>query len=474
MFLIPLVLTTASAGTLWVTPPSSEDAARVAALTEGTARLTPLELRATAARITEADLRALRDLDGVLEEARPYETELDGELVILELLEPVIQRVGLLRDDADRAKLFGALAYQGFALSRFFGEDLVTSPEAAPWRTEIFGVSVETPWLDAIALDPERQISSYEIAEAPQRLAFTERQEQLVGALPGLLVPPPLAEGDTLVVDGRPTRPGSSGTVAVLPGRHLIHLERGGLVIDRWDVRLTSRERLELEQPLTDAALDAFLGTLSEEAMIPEPIAQALAQTGEPMWIAATNDEGRLELYRVSGDALVPVPLRGGSPAPEPVFRLGVIGGWLASDDFYLQDPTATESTHATVNAALFGGYATAGIELPPIQVDLGLDLLVPTGEAHVALTGDGSMRVRPIPHVAAGSSWLQATLGLVLPYHPAMGGRLTLPFAGPVEGRLSGWYAPGPERTRSDGSIWFGNPLFSVGLGLGVKLGGR
>ncbi|HHO54356.1 MAG TPA: hypothetical protein ENK18_26665 [Deltaproteobacteria bacterium] len=471
MFLISRWLSTASAGTLWLHPPSSEDAARVALLTSGAEPITRLELRASAARITEADLQALRNLDGALQEARPYETELDGERVILELLEPAIRSVGVLRDDTDRSALFGTLAYQGFALSRFFGADLATDPAAEPWRTEILGVAVETPWLDAIALDPRRRITSYEIAEAPQRRAFTERRAQLVNTLPGLLLPPKV--DDTLVVDGRPTTPGPSGTVAVLPGRHLIHLERRGLVIDRWDVRVASGERVVLQQPVPDPVLETFLGDLVDGAPIPPELEILLEAHGEPLWIAEPTDEGP-KLFKIEGDTLVAVPIPR-TPDPVPiVFSLGILGGWLASDDFYLQDPTASEATYATVNAGLVGGYASAGLDLAPLRITLGLDLLVPTGETHIALTGSGSMRARPIPHLAAGLPWIQATAGLLFPYHPAVGGQLALPGPGPLKGRLSGWYAPGPERLRSDGSTWFGNPIASVSLGLGIELGGR
>ena len=127
------------------------------------------DLATASSRFGQTDRRALDDLEAALEEVRPYEARLDGELVIMRDLARPIEAVTVLRTEGDRDVLFKALAYQGFAVDRYFLQTLADDPEGEPFRVTVDGQVLERPWVDANALDPERSITAYDIAEAPQR-----------------------------------------------------------------------------------------------------------------------------------------------------------------------------------------------------------------------------------------------------------------------------------------------------------------
>ena len=97
------------------------------------------------------------------------------------------------------------------------------------------------------------------------------------------------------------------------------------------------------------------------------------------------------------------------------------------------------------------------------------VDVLVPLGEHHVALTGDdATMRVRPIPHLAVGVKYAQVTAGFLFPYHPAIGGRVRIPLS-MLEVRLAGWVGLPGEQTRDDLSTYDRLSVYTVNGGLGA-----
>ena len=63
-------------------------------------------------------------------------------------LQGPIDAISLVRGDEDRDALFAALAYQGFAVNRYFDTALADDPTAEPYRASWDGWVVERPWLD--------------------------------------------------------------------------------------------------------------------------------------------------------------------------------------------------------------------------------------------------------------------------------------------------------------------------------------
>ncbi|MEZ4241088.1 MAG: hypothetical protein R3F59_33995 [Myxococcota bacterium] len=442
------------------------DPAAIAAAGATGPALAALDLRAARTRWTDADEDALRDLAAALDDARPYEHVLDGERLILRDLEPAVAAVGALRDERDRNALFAALLYEGFAADRYFGARLADDPDAAPYTGRIAGLAVPRAWLDAAALAPDRAASPYEIGEAPQRAAYEAVRAELAALAPASLTPVDLPPGAQLVVDGVPAVPGPSGDVKVRPGRHLVHAELDGRIVARWDVRLDIAEDRPLPPEVGETAWQRFLA--DPAAPPPEVIALAAASGGE-VWVV----RGDAPLVRLTGEGAVEVPL---VPVRAEVPRrvggaLGVQGAWLTSGDFYLQDPRGAPRTVATVNALGPGVFAELRVPAGPLTVGAGAEVAVPLGAHHVARTGDGALRVRPLPYLSAGWGPVDVAVGFLLPYHAVGGLHLWLPLTPRVGLRAAGWAGLPLAPPRPDGSRWEGAPVATASLGVGLRL---
>lgn len=460
-----------AADVLWLGAPPDDQRAAVLAAAGGEG-ITPWEVRAAATDLTATDVDALRALSAALEAVRPYETQLDGELLILRDLQRPVEAVHLLRDETDRNDLFAALAYQGFAVDRYFGDTLSTSDEAAPYRTDLGGTVVATPWLDAAALEPERRVSPYDIAEAPQRVHYGETQQLVLEQLPATLVPSGLPAGSALVVDGRRVTPDATGSVKVPTGRHLVHVVHGEHVLARWDLRPEPGAEVPLEVELTDATWSAFVDSFATTPVVPDALGDALDATGG-IWVARPGAKGP-EVWSVTRSGAEPVdvelPKAASARAGGGIgLQLGALGGWTGSQDFYYQDPRVP-ATSETVNATTAGATVSVLARIGPLDVGAGIDLLVPLGEHHVANTGATSMRLRPTPHVSAGLPQAAIAVGYLFPYHPAAGLRGAVPLVGPLELRWLGWLGLPSTRERADGDYTL-RPVGSAAAGVGVRI---
>jgi hypothetical protein len=474
--LLALIATAGATEVVWLDTPSDADRLRVAEVSAAKGPpLAPVDLLAAATRWTDADDQALRNLDTAVAQARAYETQLDGEILILRDLAGPIAAVTALRDDNGRGRLFGALTYQGFAANRLFGDDLATHAEAAPWRVEYAGRAFEKPWVDAVALEPDREATAYDIAEAPQRIAFAEVRAGLAELLPATLTPKELPADVTIVVDGRQRPAEASGNVKVRPGRHLVHLEREGRIVARWDLRVGPGDDVPLTLPVTDGLWQAFVAGLAPGVAVPEELKPLLTAMGGEVVLADNGDEGP-EAFLVTTTEVRALDLAPADtttaanvPGVKLLLSVGALGGWFSSGDFYTQDPANVPRTEASVNAAAAGVWLSGDAVMGLAAVGLGVDVLVPLGEHHVALTGDDTtMRVRPIPHLAIGVKQAQVTAGFLFPYHPAIGGRLRLPLS-MLEVRLAGWVGLPGEQTRDDLSTYDRLSVYTVNGGLGA-----
>ncbi len=469
---------------VWLEPPSDADRIRVAeaAAAKGPA-LEPVDFLAAATKWTEADDAALKNLDTSVEQARAYETQLDGEILILRDLSGPIAAVTALRDDNGRSRLFAALSYQGFAANRLWGDELATNSDAAPWRVEYAGRTFEKPWVDAVALEPDRETTAYDIAEAPQRIAFAEVRAGLAELLPATLTPKglqlaglPSGEGLaadlSLVVDGRPSPVSASGNVKVRPGRHLFHLEHEDHIVARWDVTVGPGDDVPLALPVPDAAWQSFVAGLAAGVPVPEELKPLIEAMGGAVVLARNGEEGPEAFVVNAGGVraldLAPAATADEEPYIDVLVSVGLLGGWFSSGDFYTQDPVNVPQTKASVNAATAGLWLSGDILRGLLAAGLGMDLLVPIGEHHVALTGDSAVRSRPIPHVALGIRQAQVTAGFMLPYHPAVGARLRLPLP-MMEARLGGWIGLPGEETRDDLSTYDRLSVYTVTGGIGA-----
>jgi hypothetical protein len=458
---------------VWLAPPDPVAAARVAERA-GAVRpaLTPTDLRVAATEAGPEDDAAIRRVAGALRDAHPYETRLDGELLIMGGLARPIAAVTLLRDDADRDVLFAALAYQGFAVDRYYGDELGTAAGAEPYRVDFDGVALVRPWVDALALDPDHAIGAYDVAEAPQRAHLLKLQDRIWHSLPALLVPVDFPADAQLVVDGRPVEIGASGGVTVPAGRHLAHVTREGRILARFDLRIAPGEQREVALPLPDADWNAWIASFAsaDPTAPPAGLRPSIEALGGAVWVVGRRTwvvtaGGTTELDEVD-DA----PKKTGTS--ESIALTGG-GGWLATWDFYQQDPTDVPASRAAVNAGAVGVGAAFDLDRGIWRFGAGIDTVFTLGAWHVARYGDRSTRARPYPYVSGGLRQLQATAGYLFPFNPGFGARTAIPLgAGPVEIAAAAVYGVPGRRTREDGSSWQGTPVYEAWVGLAMRLG--
>ncbi|MCB9680507.1 MAG: hypothetical protein H6733_03475 [Alphaproteobacteria bacterium] len=450
--------------------------------------LSPIDLRAAATDAGAADDAAYESLASVLRASRAYETRLDGELVIMRDLDRPLDAIGIIRSTADRDAIFAALAYQGFAVDRFFDTDLADDERAAPYRVDLNGVAVVRPWADAVALAPERDVSPYEIAEAPQRIAYGRTAKMLrTELLPATLVVGEPTERTTVMVDGVPVTPDAGGAVKVVPGRHWVHLVRNDHVIARWTVRVGAAEERALAPALDDATWKAWLADAraGKVTTVPESLRPSIEALGGEVWLAEPGPKGATTLTVLKADGSVTsrtasaARARGGTSKADDdkllgwSVAVGAEGSWLYSGDFYTQDPLTVTRDKAAVNAGALTVDVHAALEVSLARIGVGLDLTTPFGADHVALTGDGGLRPRPYVYGAVGVRWVQLTGGYVFPYHPAAGAMVTVPVFEGLEVRASGYAGFPTSLTRADGSTYDTNWLTRLGVGLAWRFGG-
>ena len=475
--LLLAALSADAAEVVWLSPPEdAQQSARALALAGADGPGTPLsEVPGLAAAFSEDDASALEALAGALRDVRAFEQRLDGELLIMRDLDPPLDAITVLRDDQDRARVYAARAYQGFAVDRFFEDTLGEDERAEPYRASLGGGVVPRPWLDAVALEPDRAITAYEIAEAPQRVRFEAVRAQSQSALPGALAVPTLPDGARLVVDGRPTDPGPGAIVRVRPGRHYAHVEVDDRIVARWSGLVTSGGRVELPLRVPDA--DAALAWVERlPAAPPDGLSDDLAALADEVWLV-DGASGRAWEWTSSGirplDVSLDAPRASGGEAEDglqPTVGLAVGAGWLATRDFYFQDPVNTEATFGTVNAFTGVVAVSGGLDLGALRIEGGVDLLWTPGSPHVARWADKQTHFRGFLHVAAGLPEARLAVGWLTPHHLGLGPRLALPL-GPVELVGSGTFGialpPAPEE-----GTWTGAPVFSAWAGVGTRFG--
>jgi len=472
MLALAVMTAAQAADVVWLGAAPDDQRASVLAASGGD-EIALIDLRAGPTAVGPDDDEAFDALGAAIESVRSYETQLDGELVIMRDLQPPIDAVGILRNDTDRSALFGALAYQGFAVERYFGDALGDAEDAEPYRATLNGLVVERPWLDAVAIEPDRDVTAYEIAEAPQRIAYAGTKAVVNEVLPASLRPP--ADDGVLFIDGRQASPGPTGDVKLPPGRHLAHLERAGRVLARWDVRLEPGQQIELEPALTDAVWNDFIDDLAPGAAIPDPVLPVLEAVGGEVWLARPG-ERRPTVWSVRPEGIREVEIAAQRPATAarsggPSFHVAVVGGWTGSHDFYYQDPANVPPDGATVNAPTVGLTVGTDLHLGPLRLGVGADGMLPLGEPHVAVTGATTTRLRPVPPAVVGVGPATLAVGYVFPYHPALGGRGAIGLPGPLELRWLGWFGLPTTRTTSDGSTYELRPLGMAAAGIGARL---
>lgn len=407
---------------------------------------------------SEADQAAIDALRAELAAARPLADEFDGELRIMSGLEGVISDVHVLRDDADRELLYSALVFQGFAVQRYFQDQLATDPAAAPYRAEMGGATTARAWIDAVALEPDRNPNRADIPGDAEMRAFDEARAKVRLAPTATVTALGLPPGAGLVVDGRPA---SGSKTFVSPGLHRVTIEREGQILVRAEGRLAPGGELSVQVPVMVDDLMALAGPLSgapEAYALPTEVAELLAGLPQPVVLAVPHDREPLQ-YELRGASVVRVGELD-ADAPWLCFSLDIGGGWLYDGDYLLlNQPGAPADDYSVVNAGMPVLGARVWMERGLFGAAAGGDLLMPLGAFHTLPSGEDSVRARPYPYVSAGLPWVQLSLGYLFPWHLGPGLRVRVPLGEHYE--LAGAAIYGLGRTlERDGDL----PAFEAG----------
>lgn len=474
-----LVAPAFAARVYWVSPPTDADRAAVArALPE--ARSAPVAELGGRAPLGPEQTAALDALRQELAAVRPLIETFDGELAIMARLSKATADVGLLASPADRALLFEALAFQGYAVHRYWQDRLGTDPGATPYRSGEGAGARVAAWVDAAALRDGPALDPALVPDAAERLAYDAVQAETRGMPAATLVVGPLAAGAEVFVDGAPVEGGPGARLLLTPGRHFVHVRVGDELLLReargWSAGSTATVSAPFG-PAEEATLLGLFAAGRDGWEVPSAARAHLATLGEPVYLAAPGARAPVVMRVDSGFAarleLAPEP-RADAPDAGPYVRGGVGLGWASTGDWFLQNVDAgAPYTAATVNAVAPALSAGGGWRQGWLVAGAGLDLVLPTGDWHSLPSGEGTQSAWVHPYASVGVPWVQATLGFQSPWYVGVGGLAEVRVAGPLTlfGRAT--YGAPVARPRVEGPTFEPLPAFSAWAGLGVNLGG-
>jgi hypothetical protein len=445
--LILLTLTALAGTTLWLR------GAPDPSLVPGDTHLTPPEVAPPAAW-SPADDRALAQVAAELAAVKPMKDVFDGELQIMRRLDAAIADVSALRE-ADRPALWSALVFEGYAVDRYFQQTLATDPAAAAYRVEL-GERIEVrPWVDAIALDPDRLPTRDELPDEAQFVAYQELRARQLLTANATLVAVGLPSTHRFWVDGRAATVDRKNVTA---GHHYVATVIDGELVSRGELSVDPGEIAALNPMATLADLADLGEALAggpRSALLSPPMVNRLSGLSAPVTLVVGDRKQPLR-YTVQGNTALRADAPDPRPEGGPLLRVAIGGGWLNDEGFLLQNLDAgAPATRATVNS--YGPVLHVGGELGlgPLVGGAGVDLSLPLGDFHTLPVGEERVdtRIRAYPHLAVGLPALQLTGGFWSPFHLGLGPRAHLPFAKYFEVTGGYTYGIGIPRDREDGS---------------------
>ncbi len=422
---------------LWMTLASAQAGTAVWLGGSPDPSLTPGDSPKTAVQVAaapvfgDADAAAVENLAAELAACRPLLDEFDGELAILQRLSRALDAVEMVRaDDVD--VVWQALLLEGLAVHRYFPDVGVPEATRAGAVRKVAGRAENQPWLDAIALRPDRILSDLDMPDEASRLAFQELRARVFLLAPVSVRVTHLPDGAALVVDGSPA---TGDRARMLPGLHRITVEVDGRVHMRETrvlapgaaedlaYRAVGRELLDLAEAL--AAADTSLA-------LPAAVVTTLNTLDGPVSLVVEGKRGPRRFVVEGGVATEAKVERARESSDGPALVVSGGLGWVYDGDYLLQNAAAgAPETAATVNAA--SGVVGVGGEVPlgPVVVGAGADVVAPFGDWHTLPSGDQEHRLRLHPHAVVGWGPLRATVGWWSPWHVAAGLRGTVPLGG-------------------------------------------
>ncbi len=254
----------------------------------------------------ERNVKALAALEREVADSRARWNAFDVEKDIAWRLGQAIEAVELLEGQAQREQLYRALLLQGAAVSWAWSPvERERTPDAEPYLIELSGRRLLQPWVDAVALFPDREPGHDELPDMTTYRAFLRQREHLLEQRVATLVPVGLPADATVVVDGLSVD--EPGRVQLVPGLHRVHLVRDGVAAPSV-LRLTAGQEHSLVGLVTVEDLDkanerVLDGNLLE---VPPPVKDRVERLrgdgGETWHIAGWEGHGNPAIFELQGD----------------------------------------------------------------------------------------------------------------------------------------------------------------------------
>ncbi len=408
----------------------------------------PLDAIVPDVRYTAVDAHATRQLGEELLAVRPLMHKFDGEIEIMSRLDAAADEVRVVRDLQERRLLYQTLAFEGFAVQRYFQEGLGTEPAAEAYRV-LVGDQVEVKaWVDAIALDPYHEPIQTDVSEEPELSEFQATRDRLLFSAPALVFVDAVPPGASVVLDGQMQISDPAAGYRVYPGRHRLIVLSAATVVQRDDFTIGPGELRHVTVPPSKKELDDLIAALREapdRVTLTEPLFRAISALEDPVRVSAAGPDGLPRTYAVESDELIRIdPAGDDSRQVDALLRLR-LGAGVVHDPAY-QTGAAPDTFGTRMGAGpLLGVEASwslawpvahvdsmgiAGLppSRPPLVLALGVDVLAPGGEFHDVPLGDRRVRLRYEPYVAFGIPQVQLALGAVFPWYASVGLRGSLP----------------------------------------------
>ncbi len=425
--------------TIWLDSQIPEDKLIVKAdnLTGGGTHLAHVDLAFPPMPLSKEDDLKYEALRTAIADGKTRWDEFEIELPIATELEGVIFTIDVIRDKRDLQDMTDARLFQGAAASKAFEPDEFLEDERAlPFRAQLPGMRVNNPWLQAMALDQNREFTKADIADGSAYPELVSQQLKILGLADGGIDLTGVPEGATVVIDGREVGEDTE-VYAVRAGVHYTHVLRNDVISGRQRVEVEPGETVDLPLTVDSTELDQARAKLLEGTTtgLPKSVKKTIDQLmrnydGSVFLAAVDREKNKIEVLPYAREAkLVPQRLvtvvaaaeiggglfvskiteeKPGQPNTGPGVHAGIqveigvsYGALLLGGDVALS-PTMTTS-HANPNED-----ATSNVNalvLPSPYGGLGVYVLRPTGDTPTLL--------------------LAGTYGWNYPAHMTVGGRL-------------------------------------------------
>jgi hypothetical protein len=197
--------------------------------------------------------------------------------------------------------------------------------------------------------------------------------------------------------------------------------------------------------------------TVPASAMLP------ITGTKEEVYLAVP---GKPKIWRVDRGTAEPVKLAHDEKeeASPLAARVAVGGGWVSTGDFFLQNVSdGAPYTSETVNAGSFALSAGGEFKEGLLAAGLAIDAQFALGDWHTLPTGTSTTSTFLYPHLAVGLPWVQATAGVLFPWHVGLGGRAHYPIWRSFEVYAAGTVGLPIEQSRDPDPAFAPQPIYSA-----------